>query len=193
MKLSAILLVLIGAAQLGNSAWQADPPFFAQTYASVSGVRGLFIDPVGDLLALSPTREIFAIFEEPNGDGTINVIQELLVSSVGLNLNHGVTFHDGFLYASSATTVYRWPYTPGSRTQIIVGQEVVINQMPNGGHTSRTLIFDEEGRLYVSVGSNGNVDQDSVRARIRRFTLNSANFPIQFNTGEVNMQLNSSK
>ena len=29
------------------------------------------------------------------------------------------------------------------------------------GHSTRTLVFDNEGRLYISVGSLGNVDGDS--------------------------------
>jgi glucose/arabinose dehydrogenase len=184
MKFLVSLFILGSVAGVAHSAWQADPPFYAQQYAQVGGVRGLFVDPAGDLLALSPSREVFALYEESNGDGTINVIQELIISSVGLALNHGLSFHDGFLYASSANTVYRWPYTPGNRTQVTVGQEAVINGMPSGGHNTRTIVFDEQGRLYVSVGSNANVDGNSDRARIRRFSLNGT-LPIAFNTGEV--------
>lgn len=47
-------------------------------------------------------------------------------------------------------------------------------------------MFDAAGRLYVSVGSVGNVDPDSYRSRIRRFNL--SNVPpggFDFDTGEV--------
>ena len=51
---------------------------------------------------------------------------------------------------------------------------------PNG-HVTRTLEFDRLGRLYVSVGSQSNVDNDSFRARIRRFTnLQNAPRPHKF-------------
>ena len=54
------------------------------------------------------------------------------------------------------------------------------------GHTTRTLVFDKTGRLYVSIGSNRNVDENSYRSRIRRFTLDSIPAGgIDFNTGEV--------
>ena len=55
------------------------------------------------------------------------------------------------------------------------------------GHTTRTIVFDSRGRLYVSVGSSQNVDQDSNRARIRRFAIPAA-VPaggIDFNRGVV--------
>lgn len=38
-----------------------------------------------------------------------------------------------------------------------------------GGHSTRTLLFDPQGRLYISVGSYSNVDENSFRSRIRRF------------------------
>ena len=53
------------------------------------------------------------------------------------------------------------------------------------GHKTRTLAFDNQGRLYVSIGSAGNVDTNSYRSRIRRFDLTSSSFPLDFATGEI--------
>lgn len=73
--------------------------------------------------------------------------------------------------------------------------EIVINSINNipcldcgapEGHSTRTLAFDEENRLYVSVGSVSNIDLNSARSRIRRFDL--TDFPVGglvFNEGEV--------
>jgi glucose/arabinose dehydrogenase len=52
------------------------------------------------------------------------------------------------------------------------------------GHWTRTLIFDKKGRLYVAVGSNNNIDPDSYRSRIRRFT-NFDKGDIDFSMGEI--------
>jgi len=83
------------------------------------------------------------------------------------DLNHGIAVHDGHLYASSPTTVYRWPYAGGRASG---DPEVVLRGMPDGGHTTRTLVA--RGRyLYVSVGSRGNVDPDSSRSRVVRVGL----------------------
>ncbi len=58
--------------------------------------------------------------------------------------------------------------------------------MPTSGHATRTLVFDGEGRLYVSVGSDANVDRDSTRARIRRFSAAQvAAGDVPFGEGEV--------
>ena len=52
---------------------------------------------------------------------------------------------------------------------------------------ARTLAFDAEGKwLYVSIGSNGNVDADSFRSRIRRFDISTyINQPFAYNDGEI--------
>ena len=107
----------------------------------------------------------------------------------------------GYLYASSSDVVWRWAWDPATwRGGPIPGSpEAVIRNMdatspadlgggssPNG-HVTRTLEFDRLGRLYVSVGSQSNVDNDSFRARIRRFTnlQNAQDLPVDFTTGEV--------
>ncbi|KAL9191226.1 hypothetical protein ACHAXT_000932 [Thalassiosira profunda] len=97
-------------------------------------------------------------------------------------LNHGIELAGGYLYASTPTTVYRWPYQTGQTTaaaaedaqEVIVGMDRTISNELGapGGHSTRTLAFDADGRwLYVSIGSLGNVDTDSFRSRIRRFDI----------------------
>lgn len=113
-------------------------------------------------------------------------------------LNHGIELSNGYLYASSETTVYRWPYvtgqtTPGDSTnvqEVIVGMDRNVNDELGapGGHTTRTLAFDAEGNyVYVSIGSRGNIDADSFRSRIRRFDVSAWDgiTPLLFNDGEV--------
>jgi glucose/arabinose dehydrogenase len=55
------------------------------------------------------------------------------------------------------------------------------------GHQTRTLVIDEAtSTLYVSVGSGSNIDPDSYRSRIRRFSVaNASTFPLDFQEGEV--------
>jgi glucose/arabinose dehydrogenase len=59
-----------------------------------------------------------------------------------------------------------------------------VNGIPSGGHATRTLAFDAT-YLYVSVGSGGNVDNNSERARIRRFAIVDLEDNPAFNSGEV--------
>ena len=118
-----------------------------------------------------------------------------IVSEDGLN--HGLALHGGFIYASTLRSVFRWPDTliedarRASRSGLRKDQkqleslaanqrEIVVKNMNDElchdcgalhGHSTRTLAFDSIGRLYVSIGSLGNVDKSSWRSRIRRFNL----------------------
>ena len=162
LPLFALVAVSLGADFASN------PPYYSVRYSGAAGPRGLLLDSAGDILIMSRSSNgADAVFDQPNGDGSINVCRVKIVDGAGLNLNHGITFNGGYVYMSSQTIVYRWPYTPGQRTLITAPSQIVINGIPNGGHDTRTLIFDEQNRLYVSVGSNANVDNNSDRARIQ--------------------------
>ena len=150
------------------------------------------VTPAGDVLVVergTNPPQIVLLYDDDcdqQAEGKVT-----LVSQQGLN--HGLTFSKGYIYASSATTVWRWPYLSGSRTAITAAAETVVHSMnadgqggAPGGHTTRTVAVDDSDMLYVSVGSAGNVDPDSFRSRIRRFDL-SALPPggIAFVAGEV--------
>jgi len=88
-------------------------------------------------------------------------------------LNHEVMLFGGHIYASSDTTVWRWNYTAGQRTPITSAATVIVRNIPAGGnHPTRTMAA-KDGLLYVHVGSEGNVDDDSERARVVRFSLSN--------------------
>ena len=155
----------------------------------IDQARSIRSTGTSEFLALERGSQSVVRCFDSNGDGIADS-RTTLVSAT--ELNHGLAIHDGYLYASNDKTVYRWAYTngadPGAEEEVIVN----INADGNGGapygHTTRTLAFDQTGRLYVAVGSNMNVDPDSFRSRIRRFDLPSAEgqlLPIDFTTGEV--------
>lgn len=126
--------------------------------------------------------------ETNHDNGTSTVETTTIINGSGLSLTHGIALSNGFLYASSALTVYRWPYKPGQFSIINqrTRQTVITNitQVSNG-HRTRTLTFDADGILYISVGSFANIDADSYRSRIRRFNLDLQFLPIPFNNGEI--------
>ena len=156
---------------------------------SINRARSVLSLPGGsDLLALERETESVVIMEDTDGDGVPDSKRTVAQAD---SLNHGMALFDGYLYASSDTTVYRWPWD--ETTNSVVGAPTIvinnINADGNGGapqgHTTRTLEFDSFGRFYVSVGSNENVDADAFRSRIRRFDISNSSFPIDFQTGEV--------
>jgi glucose/arabinose dehydrogenase len=141
--------------------------------------RGLHIDHTNDEILVVERDASRVVRLVPNIDdakstGTIVPLSQ----TEGLGLNHGIELAGGYLYASSTTNVYRWPYvdgTAGDAEEVIVG-------MQSGGHFTRTLAFDADGKwLYVSIGSLNNADSDSSRSRIRRFDMSSWDGKTPFN------------
>jgi glucose/arabinose dehydrogenase len=135
------------------------------------------------------SASVIRVFDR-DGDG----VPESRVNIGASGGNHGLAYFDGHIYISSDTTVWRWQYVLGSNSVSGDPETVVVNINEDGqggapqGHTTRTLAFDSQGRLYVSVGSASNIDSDSHRSRIRRFPLSSSSMvdlPFDFQLGEV--------
>ena len=175
-----------------NRAW-LPPNFCASIYTDgLQKPRGLHIDSDHDEILLVK-RGNSRVIRLDDDEKTV-----VTVASMS-GLNHGIELAGGYLYASSSTTVYRWPYQSGQimtandndRREVIVGMggTTISSELgAPGGHKTRTLAFDDEGYLYVSIGSNGNVDADSFRSRIRRFDISAwddATQPYIYNKGEV--------
>jgi glucose/arabinose dehydrogenase len=151
--------------------------------------RSVLAVGIADLLVVERSTESVVHLYDSDGD-LVPDSKRTLASA--LALNHGLAIHDDYIYASSDTVVYRWGYSENFDT---IGEMEIVVENINAdgqggapqGHRTRTLIFDDVGRLYISVGSNANVDPDSYRSRIRRFDLASSNttLPIDFQLGEV--------
>jgi len=160
------------------SAWTADSHFCMIRYASnITHPRGLLFAPNGDLLVAG--NDDVTILYDADGDRVSGASERSTFTAVPGG-NHGVALTGTHLYASSPTTVYRWTYTAGQRTAT-GDAETIVSGIAPGGHSTRTLLVDSQNRLYVSIGSAGNVDSASGttppanRALIRRYDL--ANVP----------------
>ncbi len=87
----------------------------------------------------------------------------------GLRNPHGIDFHDGYLYIGETHQVVRFKYNgidsePGKK-------EIIVPNLPSGGHSTRTVRFGPDGKMYVSIGSSCNVcnEKDERRAAIVRY------------------------
>jgi len=154
-------------------AYVADPKLCAYVFAEELGsARQLAFAPNGDLFV---NNGAVTVLWDEDGDGYSSA-SERSVFGEAPGLNHGIAFSRDhrFVYVSSGTTVYRFAYKPGQRSAE-GARETVISGIPTGGHSTRTLAFDSKGRLYVSIGSAGNVDTKpediELRSQIRRYQL----------------------
>jgi glucose/arabinose dehydrogenase len=79
----------------------------------------------------------------------------------GLNQPYGIAFHPAddpqWVYVANTDSVVRFPYKSGD-LEASSEPEVIIAELPSGGHWTRDLAFSADGEtLYVSVGSQSNV------------------------------------
>ena len=169
------------SAALANAAMP--PGFCAWTWASgLAAPRGIMRNPNGDLLVVEQSAGRIMLLYDDDGNGVSDSSERVAMTTTA-GLNHGIAMQGGYLYASSDSTVYRWPYSGGR--QALGTPQTVVSGMPTGGHSTRTLLFDGDGRLYVAIGSGSNVDPNSSRAKIVRFAAGVLATGATYAQGEV--------
>jgi glucose/arabinose dehydrogenase len=128
-------------------------------------------------------QSVVALWDD-DGDGVSGPSERTAIANAP-DLAHGLALEGGYLYASNASTVYRFDYT-APREELPEGMAVITDIPAGGNHTSRTLLFDDT-YLYVTVGSASNVDADSSRSRIHRFPIAQLDpdEPLAFSAGEL--------
>jgi glucose/arabinose dehydrogenase len=87
----------------------------------------------------------------------------------GLNSPHGIAFYNGYIYIGETNQIVRYKYNgidskPGKK-------EIIVPNLPTGGHFTRTVAFGPDGKMYVSIGSSCNIceEKDKRRAAILQF------------------------
>jgi len=167
----------VPASALPPGIYLADPHYCMITFAAnVTHARQIAFAPNGDLF-VAADGQVVVLFDD-NGDGVSDAGERSTFVAVPSG-NHGLALTATHLYASSANTVYRWPYKSGDR--VATGaMETILTGISSTGHSTRTLLIDAQNRLYVSIGSAGNVDipddpntSSPYRAVIRRYDLDA--------------------
>jgi glucose/arabinose dehydrogenase/mono/diheme cytochrome c family protein len=116
-------------------------------------LRGLVVAPNGDVYAKERRGQIIAL-RDTNGDGRADVIKLFGPGDGGTH----VMFHNGYLYHSSTTAVYRYKYIPGELVPSSP-MEVMLSGLPAkpGTHDQKAFAFDENGHMLVLIGAPFNV------------------------------------
>jgi glucose/arabinose dehydrogenase len=135
-----------------NAIPQAPPGFTVSLFASgLTHPRFLAVAPNGDVFLAEPDAGKITAFA-PDGSHRTTFAS-------GLNKPHGIAFHDGALYVADMTAVYKFSYKDGQRK---AGAKTRISKdpIPEGGHFTRDIAFGPDGKLYLGIGSNGNVAEN---------------------------------
>jgi len=126
--------------------------------------RWLTIAPNGDIfLADSGAGEIVLMRDPKNSGGA----EEREIFADGQREPFGIVFHENYVYVGNTNEVVRFRFDP--KTSKRLGGKEHLLDLPTGGHSTRALAFSADGKyLFISVGSNTNIDtgEDTRRAAV---------------------------
>lgn len=149
---SALAQVDVGALKLPSG-------FKVSLYASgFERPRFMALSPNNDLFVSDPTAGTVSVLQDRNKDGKPD--GKPTVYAGNLNQPHGLAFHDGFLYVANTDSVVRFKYKDGD-LKASGAPEKLVDLPRGGGHSTRTVVFGPDGKMYVASGSSCNVCEES--------------------------------
>jgi len=106
-----------------------------------------------------------AVLRDNNGDGAADSIIYFGKYPYHGSYGTGMRIHNGYLYYSSQTTVYRQKLIPGEmlpdpEMEIIVDEDF---EPKSREHIGKPLAFDDDGYIYVPFGAPSNACQEPKR------------------------------
>jgi glucose/arabinose dehydrogenase len=118
--------------------------------------------PNGDLFVADSGAGKIIVLRGTNPDGKATTIETF---ASGLDHPFGISFYPAanpkFVYIGTATAVVRLPYKSGDLHATGAPETIVPDipgyaQLTGGGHWTRDVVFNKEGKMLVSVGSASN-------------------------------------
>ncbi|HEU5146306.1 MAG TPA: PQQ-dependent sugar dehydrogenase [Chryseosolibacter sp.] len=100
---------------------------------------------------------------DTTGDGKADVIvQFAALDDRRTSYGTGMVIHDGYLYYSSATNLYRNKLTPGKLIPESETEVVLTDDHEHGihWHITKPVSFDNKGNMYIPFGAPSNACQD---------------------------------
>jgi glucose/arabinose dehydrogenase len=154
-----------------NNAWpQALPGFKVDQIATgLSEPRLIRTAPNGDLFIAESQKGQIRVLR---GIGSDRRAQTVEVFANGLNKPFGIAFYPPganpqFVYVANTGSVVKFPYENGDlkargKAQTVLATIPGGGLLHGGGHWTRDIAFTADGRkMFVSVGSHSNVDDDA--------------------------------
>jgi glucose/arabinose dehydrogenase len=131
--------------------------FTAHVFASGLGhPRVLVFSPGGTLLVSNPSDNQVLALPDVNHRGVADTNKTIISNE---NHVHGLAFYGDKLFIADVDKVVRYNW---DETNLQATQDKVLFSLPqNSDHNNRTITFDNQGTMYVSVGSTCNVCNES--------------------------------
>jgi glucose/arabinose dehydrogenase len=153
--------------------------FTVNVYAeNLDAPRWLALTPSGDVLVTETRQNRIRLLRDTNGDGVADIRSSFASAENGLNIPFGMAFGGDSFFLGNTDAVLRFPYTKGQQQLNDKGQKIAA--LPGGGynqHWTRNVVASPDGqKLYVSVGSESNVDSEPLpRASVQVMNLDGSN------------------
>jgi len=145
---------------------------------SLDKPRWLALTPTGDVLVTETPQNRILLLRDTNGKGVANVHQTFAGPENGLSQPFGMAFAAGSFFLGNTDAVLKFPYYQNQQQITGTGQKIA--SLPGGGynqHWTRNVVVSPDGKqLYVSVGSQGNEDEEPLpRASVQAMNLDGSN------------------
>lgn len=134
--------------------------------------RWMTLAPNGDVFLADSRANSVIILRDKNKDGKI-AADERFVFAENLAQPFGMAFNGDYFYVANTDAVVRFKYKSGQTKAEGTPEKII--ELTEGGynqHWTRNILFSPDGKkLYVSIGSSGNVDveKDERRAGISEY------------------------
>ena len=158
-----------------NPVLQLPPGFTVNVFAEgLDAPRWLALTPNGDVLVTETKQNRIRLLQDTNGDGVADVKKTFGSASNGLNIPFGMAFAGNSFFLGNTDAVLRFPYSKGQ--QQLSGTGTKIADLPGGGYnqhwTRNVVAAPDSKKLYVTVGSRSNVDEEELpRASVQVMNL----------------------
>jgi len=139
--------------------------FVVEEYMDFAGMRPRF-------MMLGPSNEI--LMTDTSGNGNVFVIKDGVKTAIVEKLDrpYGLALKGDQLYVAETTSIKVFPYDTKTMRVTGAGREIISLPGMNTGHTTRTLTFNrDQSKLYLSIGSQSNIDlgENPMRAAVHRY------------------------
>ncbi|WP_193197679.1 PQQ-dependent sugar dehydrogenase [Nostoc sp. MG11] len=139
--------------------------------------RWLALTPSGDVLVTETGQNRIRLLRDTNSDGVADVRETFASRTNGLNRPFGMAFAGNSFFLGNTDAVLSFPYSQGQNK--ITGKGKKIADLPAEGYnnhwTRNVVVSPDSNKLYVSIGSGTNVDEEPLpRASVQVMNLDGS-------------------